>query len=398
VEHRDLTSLVLRDRNHPSIILWSLCNEQWTQGSPEGAAMARAMKQRVNELDPTRLVTAAMNGGFTNANGFISVLDVDGFNYNPWVYEKFHAQFPDKPMIATEIASEIGTRGFYELNHWENYWGDKDRGYVAAYSINAGPGGQTVEQAWPLIATNDYMAGGFVWSGFDYKGEPRPFVWPCINCHYGFMDICGFPKDSYYYYESWWTDKPVLHLFPHWNWPGREGREIPVWVQSNCQEVELFLNGVSQGKQAVKPYHHLEWKVKYAPGKLVAKGVRDGKLIEAVVETTGAPAGIRLTADRTALAANNTDLAVVNVAILDAQGRVVPTADNKITFKVSGPARLIGVGNGDPSSHEPDKASSRPAFNGLAQAIVQTTAKGGKIKLNAKAAGLKAGTVTLTSK
>jgi beta-galactosidase len=398
VEHRDLTKLVMRDRNHPCIILWSLCNEQWIQGSPEGAAMVKAMKQRVNELDPTRLVTAAMNGGFTSQDGFASVLDVIGINYNPGVYKEVHTAFPGKPIVASEIASEIGTRGFYEMNHWENYWGDKKRGYVAAYSINAGPGGQTVENAWPPIAMNDFMAGGFVWSGFDYKGEPRPFGWPVINCHYGFMDICGFPKDSYYYYQSWWTDKPVLHLFPHWNWPGREGQEIPVWVHSNCQEVELFLNGVSQGKQTVKPYHHLEWKVKYAPGKLVAKGLRNGKPIEAVVETTGAPAAIRLTADRSSLIANNTDLAVVNVAIIDAQGRGVPVADNHITFTLTGPAKLIGVGNGDPSSHEPDKASSRSAFNGLAQAIVQTTMKGGKIQLKAESTGLKTNTVTLTSK
>jgi beta-galactosidase len=399
VEHRDLSGLILRDRNHPSIILWSLCNEQWkVQGTAAGAGMIKAMKQRINELDPTRLVTTAMNGGWTNQDGFSSVLDVVGFNYNPGVYQKFHAQFPAKPMVATEIASEIGTRGIYDMNQWENYWGDQDRGYVSAYSINAGPGGQTVENAWPIVATNDFMAGAFVWTGFDYKGEPRPFAWPVINSHYGFMDICGFPKDSYYYYQSWWTDKPVLHLFPHWNWPGREGQEIPVWVHSNCQEVELFLNGVSQGKQTLKPYHHLEWKVKYAPGKLVARGVRDGKPIETTVETTGAPAAIRMTADRSDLVANSTDLAVVNVAFLDAQGRVVPTADNKISFTLTGPARLIGVGNGDPSSHEPDKAVRRSAFNGLAQAIVQTTTKGGRIQLKAEADGLKTGSVTLTSK
>jgi hypothetical protein len=175
VEHRDLTSLVMHDRNHPCIILWSLCNEQWTQGSPEGAAMARAMKQRVNELDPTRLVTAAMNGGFTKRMVSSACWTSSASITIPGFMRRFHAQFPTKPMVATEIASEIGTRGIYELNHWESYWGDKDRGYVAAYSINAGPGGQTVEQAWPPIATNDFMAGGFVWSGFDYKGEPRPF-------------------------------------------------------------------------------------------------------------------------------------------------------------------------------------------------------------------------------
>jgi beta-galactosidase len=399
VEHRDLTSLVLRDRNHPSIILWSLCNEQnRVQGTAAGAAMIKAMSQRVNELDGTRPITAAMNGGWTSREGMSTVLDVVGFNYNPGVYKGFHAAFPAKPMVATEIASEIGTRGFYEMNHWGNYWGDTNRGYVAAYSINAGPGGQTVENAWPIIAENDYLAGGFVWTGFDYKGEPRPFAWPCINCHYGFMDICGFPKDSYYYYKAWWTDKPVLHIFPHWNWPGKEGQEIPVWVHSNCQEVELFLNGVSQGKQTVKPRRHLEWKVKYAPGKLVAKGVRAGKTIEAIVETTGAPSAVRLTADRTRLAANNTDLAVVNVALLDAQGRLVPVAANEVTFTLTGPGKLIGVGNGDPSSHEPDKANRRSAFNGLAQALVQTTVKDGEIKLKAEAAGLKAGVVTLISK
>ncbi len=397
VEHRDLTSLVTHDRNHPSIILWSLCNEQWTQGSPEGAAMVRAMKQRVRELDPTRLVTAAMNGGFTATNGFLSVLDVVGFNYNPWVYAPFHGAFPDRPAVATEIASEVGTRGVYDLNHWDRYWGDRDRGYVAAYSINAGPGGQTVEQAWPPVATNEFMAGGFVWSGFDYKGEPRPFVWPCINSHYGIMDLCGFPKDSYYYYQAWWTDKPVLHLFPHWNWPGREGQEIPVWVQSNCQEVELFLNGVSQGRQTVTPLRHLEWKVKYAPGKLVAKGIRNGKAMETVVETTGAPVAIRLAADRLKLGANRDDLAVVTVAVTDEQGRVVPVAGNEIRFKLSGPARLIGVGNGDPSSHEPDQADRRSVFNGLAQAIVQTTASAGKIKLEAVGAGLKPATITMVS-
>jgi beta-galactosidase len=398
VEHGDLTSLVRRDRNHPSIILWSLCNEQQIQGTPEAAAMAKAMKQRVEELDPTRLVTAAMNGGFTNMQGFLGVLDVIGVNYNPGVYDRVHAVVPKTPMLATEIASEIGTRGFYGMSHWENYWGDKERGYVAAYSINAGPGGQTVENAWPPVATKDYMAGGFVWSGFDYKGEPRPFEWPDINCHYGFMDICGFPKDSYYYYKAWWTNEPVLHLFPHWNWAGKEGQEIPVWVHSNCQEVELFLNGVSQGKQTVKPYTHLEWKVKYAPGTLLAKGVFKGQVIEDVRETAGAPAAIQLTADRMLLTAGHADLAVVNVAVLDAQGRVVPVADNKITFTVKGPGKLIGVGNGDPSSHEQDKANSRSAFNGLAQALVQTTSQGGTIELFAESLGLKAVRITLESR
>ena len=398
VAHRDLSAMVVRDRNHPSIILWSLCNEQWIQGSPEAAAMARAMKQRVHELDPTRPVTAAMNGGFTNPEGFLGVLDVIGINYNPGVYDAVHALCRTSPIVATEIASEIGTRGVYETNHWDNYWGDRERGYVSAYSITAGPGGQTVEQAWPPVATNDFMAGGFVWAGFDYKGEPRPFEWPVINSHYGFMDICGFPKDSYYYYQAWWTDSPVLHLFPHWNWPGREGQEIPVWVHSNCEEVELFLNGVSLGRQTTKPYCHLEWKVKYEPGKLVAKGLYKGSQFVDMRETTGAPAAIRLTADRTTLAADNADLAVVKIEVVDGQGRVVPTADNRITFSLTGPAKLIGVGNGDPSCHEPDQSDRRSVFNGLAQAILQTTSRGGEIELKAESPGLQTTSITLTSR
>jgi beta-galactosidase len=337
-----------------------------------------------------------MNGGFTDKDGMIGVLDVIGTNYNPEVYATVHAQNPASPMVGTEIASELATRGIYASERWENYTGDRERGYVSAYSLNTTA--QLVEDAWPRIAENDYMSGGFVWAGFDYKGEPRPFQWPVVNCHYGFMDICGFPKDSYYYYKAWWTNEPVLHVFPHWNWPGREGQEIDVWVHSNCDEVELFLNGVSQGKQLTKPLHHLEWKVKYAPGQLMAKGVCKGRAIETIVETTSAPAAIRLSADRTALAADNTDLAVVKVEIVDAAGRVVPTVGNKITFTLTGPAKLIGVGNGDPSCHEPDHANSRSAFNGLAQAIVQCSRQPGSIELKAESPDLKSAAITFVSR
>lgn len=398
IEHRDLTSLVMRDRNHPSIILWSLCNEQWVQGTPEGAAAASAMKQRVLELDPTRPITAAMNGGFDKPEGFLSVLDVIGVNYNPWVYDGVHVLRPTNAMVATEIASEVSTRGIYATNRWEGYHGDRERGYFAAYSTSAGPGGQTVENAWLPVATNDFMAGGFVWSGFDYKGEPRPFEWPCINSHYGFMDICGFPKDSYFYYQAWWTEKPVLHLFPHWNWAGKEGEEVPVWVHSNCEEVELFLNGVSLGKKKTRRYEHLEWSVKYEPGRLVAKGIYKGKVIEAVQETTGAPAAVRLTPDRSKLSADNADVAVVKVEVVDAKGRVVPVAGDKIHFNIEGVGKIIGVGNGDPSCHEPDKDNERSLFNGLAQVIVQSTHNAGKIELTATAEGLRSATTVMRTK
>ena len=397
VEHRDLSGLVLRDRNHPSIILWSMCNEQWIQGLSESAAILRAMKQRVRELDPTRPITAAMNGGFDNVAGMAGELDVIGVNYNPAVYDDMHRLFPDKPMIATETASELGTRGVYATEHWDGFTGDRARGHLCSYGVNALAYDQPAVKSWAPVAKRDFIGGGFVWSGFDYKGEPKPFEWPVINSHLGLMDICGFPKDMYFFYQAAWLDTPVLHVFPHWNWAGKEGQEIPVWVYSNCDEVELFLNGVSLGKQAMRPLDHLEWKVRYTPGRLVAKAARKGVAVETKIETTGAPAAIRLSPDRTALSADNADLSVLKVEVIDAQGRVVPTASDKIFFALSGPAKLIGVGNGDPGCHEPDKADSRSAFNGLAQAIIQSTREAGTITVTARADGLAAATATFTS-
>ncbi len=329
VEHRDLTALVMRDRNHPSIILWSLCNEQWIQGSPEAAAMARAMKQRVRELDPTRLVTAAMNGGFTNPEGFLGVLDVIGVNYHPDVYGTRSCPVPRVPILASEIASEIGTRGFYGTEHWDNYWGDRNRGYVSAYSINAGPGGQTVENAWPPVATKEFMAGGFVWSGFDYKGEPRPFEWPVINCTMASWTSAGFPRTATTTTRPGGRTSRYCISSRTGTGRARKGQEIPVWVHSNCQEVELFLNGVSQGRQTVTPVPSSRMEGQIRPRQTVAKGVHKGRPVEAVVETTAGPAALRLTPDRSTLTADNADLAVVNVAVVDAQGRVVPVADNK---------------------------------------------------------------------
>jgi beta-galactosidase len=397
VEHRDLSSLVIRDRNHPCVILWSLCNEQWMQGSPEAGERARVMRERVRELDPSRPVSAALNGGFDSRDGMLSGLDVAGINYNPHVYDSVHELFPNLPIVASEIASEQSTRGVYSLEHWDQFWGDRKNGHLAAYSISAGSPGLVVEESWPPVVKRPNIAGGFVWSAFDYKGEPRPFDWPVINSHYGFMDICGFPKDSYYYYKSWWMEEPVVHLFPHWNWSGREGEQIPVWVHSNCESVELLLNGVSLGVKKVEPQRHLEWMVPYAPGRLEARGVRGGRTYSDVVETTGKPAAIRLVADRTVLDADNADLAVVRVEVVDAKGRVVPVADNYIHFTVKGPGRLIGVGNGDPSCHEPDKGDSRSAFNGLAQALVQTTHQAGTIELKAEASGLSSCTIRIKS-
>jgi beta-galactosidase len=371
----DLRRLILRDRNHPSVFIWSLGNEEGQLQATNAAAHEAAirlitpMQQMVHELDPTRSCTIAMNGGW--GEGFTKAIDVQGFNYRTRNIDRFRAEFPDKLTIGTETASTRTTRGIYT--------DDKPRGYVAAYGENG------VEKAWtwwPYYATHPFTSGGFVWTGFDYRGEPTPYKWPCISSHFGLMDTCGFPKDIYYYYLAWWTDKPVLHLMPHWNWPGHEGQTNLVRCFSNCKSVELFLNGKSLGKQDMPANEYLDWQVAYAPGVLSAKGYNGRKLVaETKVETTGAPAAVRLQPDRSIITADGRDLSVVDVSIVDAKGRVVPDAGNLVQFEIKGPGAIIGVGNGDPSSHEPDKASERKVFNGYAQVIVQAIREPGTIRL-----------------
>jgi beta-galactosidase len=228
---------------------------------------------------------------------------------------------------------------------------------VTAYDYNPGEQhpGQGAEEWMSFFAARPWLSGGFAWTGFDYRGEPTPYEWPCISSHFGIMDTCGFPKDNFYYYQSWWTAQPVLHLLPHWNWPGREGQEIEVRALSNCGEVELFLNGQSLGRQTMPRYGHLSWKVKYAPGVLSAKGYNDGNVVaETKVETTGEPANVQLKPDRATINADGGDVSVFTLSVTDAQGRIVPVATNHVEFELSGPGRIIGVGNGDPSCHEPD--------------------------------------------
>ena len=227
-------------------------------------------------------------------------------------------------------------------------------------------------------------AGGFAWTGFDYRGEPTPYGWPSISSNFGIVDMCGFPKDNYYYYRAWWPKEPLLHLFPHWNWEGREGEEIRVWAFSNLDEVELFLNDKSLGRQKVPQYQHVEWKVRYAPGAIEARGWKDGKLVLTEKrETTGPAASLRLTADRSTIDADGEDVLVLTVDALDSQGRAVPTATDMVQFKITGEGALIGVGNGDPNCHESDKEPRRSLFNGLAQVILQSTTTPGTITIEA---------------
>jgi len=384
----ELERLVRRDRNHPSVILWSIGNEEPQQGTARGLKVARTMKRLVNRLDPTRGVTAAMDSGF--GEGITEALDVIGFNYRHEKMDDFHARFPNMPIIGSESGSVVTTRGEYVR--------DETKSYVPAYDTDHPWWATTAEKWWSHAADRPWMAGGFIWTGFDYRGEPTPFNrWPSISSHFGALDTCGFPKDNYFYYRAWWRSEPLLHLLPHWNWEGREGQPIAVWAHSNCDRVELFLNGRSQGVREVVRNRHVEWSVPYAPGVIEAHGYRNGKVIlRERRETAGPAAALRLTADRSRLKADGQDVAIFKVEVLDAKGRPVPRADDLVMFELSGPGQVIGVGNGNPTSHEPDVASQRKAFNGLCQAIVRTRrGAAGEVRVTASATGLKGASVVL---
>ncbi len=357
---RWLKELVLRDRNHASVAIWSLGNEEFTvQGIPSGGRTAATMQDLVKRLDPTRPVTcnAAVGNEFAGIN---PVIEVRGWSYHIGQdnMDAYHAAHPSQPNVGSDQGSTVGTRGIYTA--------DPQRGYVTAYDDNAQEWSNTAEQWMTFFSTRPWTSGGFVWTGFDYRGEPTPYRWPCISSHFGIFDTCGFPKDNFWYYQSWWTTQPVLHLLPHWNWAGREGQEIDVRALSNCDEVELFLNGKSSGRQKLAPYGQLKWKVPFAPGTLSAKGYRGGQLVaETKSETTGAATTVRLTPDRKVINADGEDLSLVTVTITDAQGLIVPLADHRVSFELEGAGRIIGVGNGDPSGHEPDVFFSTPAVRTL---------------------------------
>jgi beta-galactosidase len=391
-----LARMIRRDRNHPSVVIWSLGNEEPSQGTARGARIVSAMKRLARRLDPTRPMTMAMNGGW--GKGVSDVVDVQGFNYagahagGPDMgknIDAFHQRFPQQPTVGTESASDYSTRGIYA--------NDKEKAYVSAYDVNHPSYTLTLEGCWKVFAEREFLSGSFGWTGFDYRGEPSPYGWPCISSHFGGMDTCGFPKDNYFYYQAWWGSKPMLHLFPHWNWAGKEGQEIEVWCYTNLDNVELFLNDQSLGMKQVEKNSHVQWNVKYAAGTLEARGSREGRVVLTDKRgTTGAPHGIVVRPDRPSISANGEDACVVAVEIVDAQGRVVPTAMNEVVFQIDGPGRLIGVGNGDPSCHEPDKPASfmrgkRSAFNGLCMAFVQGLKQSGTIRISASSPGLASG-------
>jgi beta-galactosidase len=371
-----LEAMVKRYRNSPSIILWSIGNEEWqlqNAMSEEGARIGATMVAKCHELDPTRVVSAAVNGD--NEKGVSDAFDIIGFNYGLDRPDKYHAEHPKRPTYGSETSSAISTRGTYSTDPLRN-------------TVNAYDGvvnwGETAEEWWKFYGTREWEAGGFAWTGFDYRGEPTPYGWPSINSQFGIVDMCGFAKDTFYYYKAWWGKEPSLHLFPHWNFEGKEGETIPVWVYSNLDEVELFVNGVSAGRQKVPHLGHVEWKVKYMPGAIEARGLKDGTVaLTEKRETTGPTSQIRLTAERKEINADGEDVAILTIEALDKEGRAVPTANNLIGFKISGEGALLGVGNGDPNCQESDKEPRRSLFNGLAQLIVQSTRHGGEIHIEA---------------
>jgi len=378
-----LERTIRRDRNHPSVILWSLGNEEPHQATARGARINAELQHHVRRLDPTRPTTFAMDQGWDNGVG--RVVDVLGFNYRTNQIEAYHHRHPEQPVIGTETASTVATRG--------EYANDAARHIVRAYDTEHPWWATTAEEWWTIVADRPYIAGGFVWTGFDYRGEPTPFdTLPSISSQFGILDTCGFPKDNYYYYRAWWRpDRPLVHLLPHWNWPGGEGQPIEVWAHGNAEEVELRLNGRSLGRKAMPRNRHLQWQVPYAPGRLEAIGYNGGRVVARDMRHTTGPAhAVTLKLDRRL--ARSGEAIIANATVTDARGRPHPTADNLLHFAATG-GEVIGVGNGNPNSLEADLASERHAFNGLAQAIVRV--RRGPVEIYVSGEGLRGSRVRI---
>lgn len=396
---RDLRDFIRRDRNHPSVFIWSIGNEILEQWDSTGTPIAKELAGIVHELDTTRPITSACNDPRPWNNIIKSgVLDLIGYNYHHQDFENFPKDFPGQKFIATETTSALATRGHYDMpsdsiRRWPIRWdkpftqGNPDN-TVSAYDNVSAPWGSTHEETWKAMKKHDYLSGMFIWTGFDYLGEPTPYSWPSRSSYFGVIDLAGFPKDSYYMYQSEWTDTPVLHIFPHWNW--HKGDSIDVWAYTNADEVELFLNGNSLGTKKKGPDDlHLQWSVAFTPGVIKGVARKDGKeFLTKEVKTAGAPAKIILEPDRTSIDADGKDLSFVTVKVEDKDGTIVPDADNRINFKVSGSGFIAGVDNGDPVSHDPFKADYRKAFHGLCLAVIQSDGEKGEITLTATADGL----------
>lgn len=405
----DLRDHILRDRNHPSVFVWSIGNEILEQWDTSGIRIAAELAAIVREIDNTRPISSGCNDPYPYNNIIKSgALDLIGFNYHHQDFESFPKTFPGQKFIATETVSGLMTRGHYDMpsdsiRRWPIRWdlpfttGNPDN-TVSSYDNVSAPWGSTHEETWKIIKKHDFLSGQYIWTGFDYLGEPTPYGWPSRSSYFGIIDLAGFPKDVYYMYQSEWTDKTVLHIFPHWNWT--EGHPIDVIAYTNCDEVELFLNGESLGTKTKSADDlKLMWRVSYSPGELKAIGKKQGQVVsEKVIKTAGKPVQIKLTADRTAIKADGADLSFVTVEVLDAEGNLVPNASNLIQFDTDGHATIAGVDNGDQVSHEPFKASYRKAYNGKCLAIIQSTKSAGSVKIRAHSDGLQSAEIQITTK
>lgn len=380
----DLKEMLYRGRNHPCIFMWSMENEEILEGTIMGTRILQTLTAITHHVDPTRPVIAAMNHGW-NDGGYSQVVDVTGYNYGQRDGQdvRDHVLYPDRCMLGSESASCTVTRGQYER--------DDEKGYCPEYGTHIPEWSCSVEKAWRDVMESPFLSGVFIWTGFDYRGEPTPYAWPNINSHFGIMDTCGFPKDNYYYLLSQWTEKPVLHILPHWNWKGQEGCVKEVWIYGNCQEVELFLNEKSLGRKKFLPHGHLEWQVPYEPGCLRAIGYnKEGMEVSSTCkETTREACAIQLLPNKQFLEANDSDTVCVEVVIVDGENRIVPQNGPDISFSIQGPGRILGVGNGDPSSHESDKASHRSVFAGKCLLILQAGMESGTIIVTAEGRNLK---------
>ena len=421
---RDVRDMTRRDRNHPSIIMWSIGNEIPEQGRPEGAAMAKRLTGFFHEEDPTRPTTSAFNNwAGAIKNKLADEVDLPGFNYQPMRYEQILKDHPNWIIYGSETASCVSSRGVYHLPVVA-YTKDPSH-QITSYDVVAPPWAYCPDVDFTYEDRLPQVLGEFMWTGFDYIGEPTPYFagrdpadWPARSSYFGMVDLAGFPKDLYYLYQSRWTSAPMVHILPHWNWEGREGQPIPVMAYTNADEVELFLNGKSLGRQQrfadpvelpvgknvsqdgkfVSKYR-LEWQVPYQPGDLKAVAYRGGKQVAVEeVHTAGAPARVKLMVDRATIQSGGKDLSFVTVRIEDAKGNLCPSADNLVQFAVNGAGEIAGVDNGNAATIEPFQADHRKAFSGMALLIVRSRAgQSGRIYVTASSAGLTGAATEITS-
>jgi beta-galactosidase len=405
---RDLLDQILRDRNHPSVIIWSIGNEIPQQGDTSALRIAPELAAIVHSLDTTRPLTTA-NDRPDTSNKIIKsgAIDLVGYNYHEFSYAAFHERYPGRKFIATETTSGLETRGYYDMpsdsiriwpSNFGKFVGNPDN-TVSAYDNVRPPWGSTHEATWKVMKKYDFLSGFFIWTGFDYLGEPTPYSWPSRSSYFGIVDLAGFPKDIYYMYQSEWTNKTVLHIFPHWNWP--LGKTVDVWAfYNNADEVELYLNGKSVGiRKKTGDDLHVMWRLKFEPGTLKAVSRKDGKVVlTQEIHTAGEPAKIELSADRTIINADGKDLSFITIKVLDKDGNVVPDADNLVNFKINGNAFIASVDNGDPVSHDSFKVPYRKAFHGLALAIVQSKDIPGDINFTATSEGLQGASLVIKAK